>query len=77
MICLDRASGETKEEAINKTKEVSERQRDQASKNTGNHVGLDRASWRRASLSYLSFERMSPLFFFLACQDIDHPASET
>ncbi len=41
MICLDRASGETKEEGINKTKEVRERQRDQASKNAGNHAGLD------------------------------------
>lgn len=77
MICLDRASGETKEEGINKTKEVRERQRDQASKNAGNHAGLDRASWRRALLSYLSFERMSLLFFFPACQAIDHPASET
>lgn len=76
MICLDQASGETKEEGINKTKEVRERQRDQASKNAGNHVGLDRTSWRRESLSYLSFERMSPLFFFPACQDIDHSASE-
>lgn len=76
MICRDQASGETKEEGINKTKEVRERQRDQASKNAGNHVGLDRASWRRASLSYLSFERMSPLFFFPACQVIDHSASE-
>lgn len=28
MICLDRASGETKEEGINKTKEVGERQRE-------------------------------------------------
>lgn len=76
MICLDQASGETKEEGMNKTKEVRERQRDQASKNAGNHVGLGRTSWRRESLSYLSFERMSPLFFFPACQDIDHSASE-
>lgn len=71
MICPDQASGETKEEQINKAKEVGERQRKIRLQRMQGTAGDERL------LSYLSFERMSPLFCVAACQDIDQPASET